>query len=118
MLNSAGDAVAYIDVEGDLTIYLWGGKPVAYLSEQDHVYGFNGDHLGWFVDGALIDHSGYVSCVIKSRFGGYPKYESYKGYKNYKPYKRWKKYAPSQPAFVNSFGYSNCSLLLALGNSD
>ncbi len=35
-----------------LTIYLWGGKPVAYLSAESddgfHVYGFNGKHLGWF----------------------------------------------------------------------
>lgn len=47
------EAVAYIDADDELTIYLWGGKPVAYLERDTgnefHVYGFSGKHLGWFV---------------------------------------------------------------------
>ena len=54
LFNLDGDAIAYINMEEDLTIYLWGGEPMAYLdSDHDegfHVYGFNGNHLGWFID--------------------------------------------------------------------
>jgi len=42
-----GDAVAYIDTDNDMTIYLWEGKPVAYLKANKSIYGFNGKHLGW-----------------------------------------------------------------------
>lgn len=35
LFNSDGEATAYIDTEDDdLTIYLWGGKPVAYLHKK------------------------------------------------------------------------------------
>lgn len=50
-------ATAYI-VPGDGdTIYLWTGQPVAYLLGED-VYGFNGNHLGWFIDGIVWDWEG------------------------------------------------------------
>ena len=62
LFNSDGADIAYIAVEEDLTIYLWGGKPMAYLdSDHDegfHVSGFNGNHLGWFIDGIVYDHEG------------------------------------------------------------
>ena len=31
LFDSDGEAVAYIDTSDDFTIYLWKGKPVAYL---------------------------------------------------------------------------------------
>jgi hypothetical protein len=43
--NSGGKAVAYISADDNLTIYLWSGKPCAYLDDGD-IYGFNGKHLG------------------------------------------------------------------------
>lgn len=49
LFDSRGRAAAYI--AEDLTIYMWSGKPVAYLDRDSgggfHVYGFNGKHLGW-----------------------------------------------------------------------
>ena len=42
--DSKGTAVAYFD--DDETLYLWSGKPVAYMDE-DSLFGFNGKHLGW-----------------------------------------------------------------------
>ncbi len=45
LFDSKGEAIAYIDTSDELTIYLWDGDPVAYLYD-DHVYGFNGKHLG------------------------------------------------------------------------
>jgi hypothetical protein len=34
LFNGAGKAEAYIDLSDDLTIYLWNGKPVAYLDRD------------------------------------------------------------------------------------
>jgi hypothetical protein len=56
LFNSDGSPVAYIALENDdLTIYMWSGKPVAYLESSSgggfSIYGFNGKHLGWFVKG-------------------------------------------------------------------
>jgi hypothetical protein len=31
LFDASGKAVAYIDTDDELTIYLWSGKPVAYL---------------------------------------------------------------------------------------
>ena len=114
LYDSEGNAVAYIATDDDLTIYLWGGKPVAYL-DGENVYGFNGKHLGWFLKGVIIDHRGDAACVVKKRHPSYTKYEGYKGYKNYKPYKSYKEYAPYKPYASNRFSAVECSLFLALG---
>ncbi len=50
-------ATAYIAPAEDNTIYLWTGEPVAYLYGE-HIYGFNGVHLGWFLDGVVYDYEG------------------------------------------------------------
>ena len=57
LYNANGEPVAYIS--GGLTkaIYLWDGHPVAYLNDY-HVYGFNGLHLGWFIDAIMYDADG------------------------------------------------------------
>jgi 4-fold beta flower protein len=31
LFDASGEAVAYIDTDDELTIYLWSGKPVAYI---------------------------------------------------------------------------------------
>ena len=108
------DPVAYIDVNDELTIYLWDGTPVAYLYGED-VYGFNGTHLGWFEQGIIYNHKGDAICVVQNRFSGYTSYEGYKGYKSYKPYKSYKEYSPYKPYFSNMFSSMPCSLSLAMG---
>lgn len=70
LFSNKGTPAAYVAVDERMTIYLWGGKPVAYL-EPDigatgfHVYGFNGKHLGWFVKGVIWDNDGGGSCALK-----------------------------------------------------
>lgn len=116
LFNSNGEATAYIDSEDDdLTIYLWGGKPAGYLhkkSEVFHVYGFNGNHLGWFIDGIIRDHDGDVVGATKDATSMFTKYEPYKGYKAYKPYKSYKEYAPYKPYLSSSWSSMNFKLLL------
>ena len=58
IFNKRGDLVAYISDDYNETIYLIDGSPVAYLYEQGHVYGFNGRHLGLWIEGILYNHDG------------------------------------------------------------
>lgn len=53
--NKNGRPVAYSEDWG--MIYLYNGEPVAYL-HQDAVYAFSGIHLGWFVEGRIVDRAG------------------------------------------------------------
>lgn len=57
--DSRGQVVALKDNDRDVVI-LWDGTPVAILGERS-VYGFDGRHLGWFVNGWIRDHDG--ACV-------------------------------------------------------
>lgn len=72
LFNSNGKARAYIAIGEEMTIYMWNGKPAAYL-ESDRgvkgfrICGFNGKHLGWFVDGVVRDHQGDAACAVKER---------------------------------------------------
>ena len=122
LFNSDGDPIAYIDSDdNDLTIYLWGGNPVAYLHKKSgkfHVYGFNGSHLGWFIDGIIRDHEGDAVGATKNATDMYTQYEPYKAYKQYKPYKSYKEYAPYQPYLSSSWSSMNFKLFLLRGIDD
>jgi hypothetical protein len=118
LFNNAGKPEAYIAIDEALTIYLWSGKPVAYLERNKKdgydVYGFNGKHLGWFLKNAIWDHNGNASCATKEVMA-ITEYEPYKAYKQYKPYKSYKEYAPYMPYLSNSFGEMPCLFLLGSG---
>lgn len=58
LFNSGGEPIAYISEDARKIIFLWDGHPVAYLYGH-HVYGFNGQHLGWFISGVVYDIEGY-----------------------------------------------------------
>jgi hypothetical protein len=53
--NRNGRPIAY--TENSTDIFLYSGELVAYL-DRDSVYSFSGKHLGWFVDGWILDHDG------------------------------------------------------------
>ena len=114
LYDSEGEAVAYIDLSDDLTIYLWEGKPVAYLDEED-VYGFNGNHLGWYSKGLIIDHDGDVACAEKERHPS-PRFESFKGFKEFKSFKSFQEFAPFKPFDTGRFADFPCALFLASGS--
>jgi len=120
LFDGAGKAVAYIAVDDELTIYLWGGKPVSYLESDSNggyqVYGFNGKHLGWFVKGVIWDHTGHATCAIKELLNN-TQFEPFKSFKEFKPFKSFKEFSPFRPGFTESFGDTPCSLLLASGGS-
>ena len=90
LFDSKGNPIAYLDFDDDNTFYLWNGTPVAYLSSNNTIYGFNGKHLGWYEKGIIRNLLGEKNGFNKSALGVFPKYEPYKSYKSYKPYKDMK----------------------------
>ena len=91
IFSDKGMPAAYIAVNEQMTVYLWDGTPVAYL-EPDigrpglHVYGFNGKHLGWFVNGVIWDKHGEGACAVKERLQS-TQAEPFKRSKQLKPLK-------------------------------
>ena len=118
LFNAEGRATAYIAVDDELTIYLWNGRPVAYLQSSNagefHFYGFNGRHLGWFVRGAIWHHDGFASCATGDVMN-YTQFEPFKGFKNFKPFRDFRESPPSIPSLSSSFGQQPCGLLLMSG---
>jgi len=58
LFDKNGNAVAYITDDYHESIYLWDGSPVAYLHDEQHVYGINGRHLGWLINEIIFDRQG------------------------------------------------------------
>lgn len=119
LFNGQGDAAAYIAPDEEFTIYLWDGKPVAYLSKDGSdvaVYGFNGKHLGWFEDGIVRDHDGRVACAVavKERLR-FTSFEPFKSFKQFKPFKSFQQLAPLRPLFVNAWSTLPCRFFLSSG---
>lgn len=120
LFDSKGRAAAYIVPDDDLTIYLWSGEPVAYLvldSGRDfHVYGFNGTHLGWFINGIIRDHEGDAVCALKGAITN-PQLEPLKSLKSLKPLKSLKELAPLRQLFSQQWGELPCRFFLKQGES-
>ena len=95
LYDSRGKVAAFIDPEDDATIYLWSGKPVAYL-DKNSVYGFNGKHLGWFIKGAIYDHDGKVAAAVRAHFTALPSAPPPRGFKQFKPFKGFQEFKPFQ----------------------
>ena len=118
LFDGRGRAIAYI--ADDLTIFLWAGKPVAYLDRDNaggfHIYGFNGKHLGWFIRGIARDHKGNAACAEKEVLRS-TEFEPFKGFKEFKPFKSFKEFAPFRPTFSQDWSEMTCRLFLAQGAS-
>lgn len=92
-----GNAIAYIDYNDENTIYIWEGSPVAYLDEENRIYGFNGKHLGWFEDGIVWNLTGDRIGFNKQTVPVFAKFEPFKAFKKFKPFKSYKEYAKYKP---------------------
>jgi hypothetical protein len=58
LFDKTGTAVGYVTDDYNRSIYLWDGSPVAYVYNEEHIYGINGRHLGWFINEILYDGAG------------------------------------------------------------
>ena len=57
LFDGKGQPVAYIEVDGERIVYLWSGHAVAYFF-GDRIFGWNGNHIGWYAEGVLYDTHG------------------------------------------------------------
>ena len=94
----------YIADDGDNSIYTWDGKAVAVI-DGEHVFGWRGRHIGWFVEGILYDGQGYRIGFLAETFpvATYPEPAKYS---KHAKAQRLARHAPrGRPAF--SAGNSN-----------
>ena len=112
--DSGGRAAAYITTDNNLTIYLWSGKPCAYLDGED-VYGFNGKHLGWFQSGLIYDNDGYVVAGVADAFRSGVALPPLKGLKQLIPLKSLKELKPLKPPFYNQWSGTPAELFFLQG---
>ena len=116
LFDKNGDAKAYI--AEDLTIYLWDGEPIAYLSNSNnvwHVYSFNGSHLGWYIDGIIYDHNGNAVGAQKDAVNMMTSMEGMKGMKSMKSMKSMKEMAPMKPMLSTSWSRTPLTIFLRAG---
>ncbi len=104
--DQAGVPIAYTE---DLqNIYLFSGEPVAYI-DGDSIYSYSGEHLGWFVNGWVIDHNGDNVYFSENTKGGpfkpLKQFLPFKGFKGFLPFKGFKELKPFKP--VVSLGWSD-----------
>ena len=66
--NKKGEPIGYF-AHDDSSIFSLEGLPLGYL-EEESIYSFNGDHLGWFIDGWITDHKGQAVFFTKDAPGG------------------------------------------------
>ena len=104
LFDKHGKPVAYIADDGENSIYLWSGHAVAYI-DGENVYGWNGKHLGWFVDGIIYNIRGRRVGSIREKcpFATYAEPAKNAKYAKYAKYARYAAYAI--PAL--STGYSD-----------
>jgi hypothetical protein len=122
LFNGDGSPEAYISFSQDNpTIYIWSGEPVAYLTsslgDYFNIYGFNGKHLGWYLDGDVRSHEGNIVCGVHRvvRAVSSPKPEPLKSNKQPAPPKSPKEPAPMRPLFRRQWSSTPCGLFLSEG---
>lgn len=97
LFDKDGNPVAYIADDYNKTVYLWDGTAVAYIYEEEHVYGINGRHLGWWLDEILYNIEGdrvaFTSGTCPVAIGKEPQKNKKQRMEEIRP--RWK--APPLP---------------------
>ncbi len=107
LYDRSGQAVAYID-EDQESIFLYTGKPVAFLSE-DSLYSYSGRHLGWLDNGWVRDHVGRCVFFTEDSNGGPVRpvraVRPVRGVRGVRPVRGVREVRPVRP--VNASSWSN-----------
>ena len=114
LYDITGEAVAYIDTDNDMNIYLWRGEPVAYLDGQS-IYGFNGKHLGWLKKGILRDNNGYAVGFMEGATNKLTKLEGLKGLQRLEPLKSLQSLEPLEPLEKSQWAPTPLAIYLSIG---
>lgn len=99
LYDKLGTPVAYIDTLDDNTIYLWNGNPVCYLQDGNKIYGFNGQHIGWFEADIIRDLHGHKVGFTRATCPMLTQILPIKSLKRLKPIKSIKQIAHLKPIF-------------------
>ena len=65
--NKTGSPIVY--TEDECHIFLFTGKTIAYIY-HDSIYDYNGNHLGFYMDGWIRDQDGFCVLFTKNAIGG------------------------------------------------
>ena len=96
-----GRAVAWYDDEQENpAIYLYSGKPVAWISD-DSIYAYSGTHIGWFIDGWIRDSGGNAVYFTSDCSGGPAK--PAREARQPRPARRARQARPPKPARTTSW---------------
>ena len=103
-----GTPIAYTE---DLNhVYDFKGNPVGYVNEES-VYSYSGKHLGWIINGWVVDNKGYAVFYTKYARNGpfkpFKKFKPFKGFKKFRPFKGFKIFKPFKP--IKRMGWSSLS---------
>lgn len=118
LLDSDGEARAYIDFGKNATIFLWDGTPVAFLQKNRSnvcLFGFNGSFLGWYENGIIYDKNGYAVGARKGTTNIISKIERIKGLQKNIPIRSLTPITPITPIFKNSWSSINLIEFLYFG---
>lgn len=116
LFNKQAKPIAYINyLNNDSTIYMWNGIPVAYIEKKEKIYHFNGQFLGWYVNGVLYNKEGYAVAAKKGITRGEIKMndtyvESAKGVKHLKPIPNTQSLPPATPLFKDEWSVAQNSI--------
>ncbi|MBZ9621274.1 4-fold beta flower protein, partial [Psychroflexus lacisalsi] len=120
LYDSQGNARAYIDYDEDATIYLWNGKPVAFLENDGNdmcVFGFNGNFLGWYEDGIMRDDGGNAVGARKGATNMMTNIEPMKSMQEMSPMRPMTSITPIKPLFTNSWSSESLTEFLYSGKN-
>ena len=119
LFDQYGYPVGYID-SGNLTIFLWNGEPVAYLRRDNDTrfsaFGYNGRHLGWYLNGVLYGHDGDAVCAIGERLNTTHDRDQHSR-RQFVRIKAMTEAEPPIPVLYNSFSAAPCDDVLNEGAS-
>ena len=108
LFDAEGAPVAYSE-DGE-HIFSFSGEPLAYIVGSS-VYGFDGEHLGWFSEGQIRDHQGAVVTFTRGSRGGPLKpltqLTPLKALRQLMPLKALRQLAPLRP--IDSLAWSDLS---------
>lgn len=116
LYDTRGYAVAYLDTDQQMTVYLWDGQPVAYVDGQS-LYGFNGRHLGWLKNRVVVDHDGYAVGFTESVIRRRTRVERIKGLKQLTPLKALPQLEPMEPLQAGGWSDVPLDVFLSMGRN-
>ena len=120
LFDSEGNARAYIDYDDETTIYLWNGKPVAFLENDGSdmcVFGFNGNFLGWYEEGIVRDEKGNAVGARNGATNMITNIEPIKSIQEISPIRPITPITPIKPIFSNSWSSESLTEFLYSGKN-